>query len=71
MKSKREFRSRVERKFQEVNPTATITGWTRGPLKVTFPTGVKGYVGSFHAVAEGYRPAVMHASWTDAGLMIR
>jgi hypothetical protein len=68
---KRTFRSRSERLFLKANPTAAITGWTRGPLKVTFPTGVKGYVGSFHAVADGHRPSVMHASWTDAGLMVR
>jgi hypothetical protein len=70
----REFRNRSERLFRNGNPDArsglTIAWeWSR---RVTFPTGLKGFTGSFTATADGFRTKAVLASWAEGtGLMVR
>ncbi len=69
----RKFQSNAERIFLKGNPTAVITSWVRKPQWVTYPTGLKGIWGTFHAVADGYKPRVLIADWDAASslLMVR
>jgi hypothetical protein len=68
----KEFKKRSEKLFLKANPTATITGWTMRPKLVKFPTGVKGLLGEFHAVAVGHRPSIIQADYDEVyGLSVR
>lgn len=70
----REFRSRSLRLFRKANPDARsglVVSW-EWSRRVTFPTGLKGFTGSFTATADGYRTKTVLASWADGtGLMVR
>jgi hypothetical protein len=66
-----QFKKKAEAAFLRQNPTATISGWVKQPRKVTYPTGVTEWSGSFHAVAAGYKPKIMIASGDDTYVMVR
>jgi hypothetical protein len=66
----KQFQSKVEAAFLKANPTATITGWLDARL-VKYPTGVRGWAGKFHAIADGYKPRVMIAQGDDTYIMVR
>lgn len=68
--TKRAFKKRAEALFMKANPAATITGWIRCEL-CTFPTGVVEWVGKFYAVADGFKPSVMHVNAADDYVMVR
>jgi hypothetical protein len=69
--TKSEFKKKAEAAFIRSNPTAIITGWTLEPRKVTYPTGVKEFMGKFHAIADGHRSREMLACADDDYVMVR
>ena len=69
--TKQEFRRKAEAAFLRVNPTAAITGWTDGPRFAKYPTGVRGFIGKFHAIADGYRPREVLADGDDSYVQVR
>ena len=44
--------------FLSTNPTARLK-WNKKPALVTYPTGYRGWYGTFTATAPGYRVSVM------------
>lgn len=69
--TKHQFKRKAEAAFLRRNPTAKITGWVGEPNFLKYPTGVKGWSGKFHAVAEGYKPKIMFADGDDTYVMVR
>jgi hypothetical protein len=65
------FKRKAESAFLRSNPTATITGWPRAPRLITYPTGLREWGGSFHAIADGSRSKVVIASGDDSYVMVR
>ena len=68
--TKTEFQRKAERAFLNANPTAIVVGWIEA-RQVTFPTGVREFVGKFYAVAPGHRRRVMIASGARDYVMVR
>jgi hypothetical protein len=68
--TKAEFKRKAERAFQKANPTAIIVGWIDAK-QVTFPTGIREYVGHFDAVAPGHKRRVLLATGSDSYVMVR
>lgn len=66
-----QFKSKAQALFLKANPTATISGWTYGPKRVTWPTGRKGIAGRFFATAPGFRPKQIMADWDGDGIWVR
>ena len=67
-----EFASKAEALFVRENPGAVLTGWVKRPKHINYRTGLRGVYGTFHAVAEGYKPRVMIADWDPiSGMMVR
>lgn len=67
--TKADFKRRAEAAFIKRNPAAQIE-WIEARL-VTFPTGVREYMGSFIAIAPGFRPSRMIASGSEDYVMVR
>lgn len=69
----REFRAWAEAGFRSANPDAVgaVIKWVRS-WKGAFPTGFKGFTGSFEVECPGFRPRTMNASWVEGeGGMVR
>lgn len=66
---KREFKNKAAAAFKRTNPAAEIE-WMTARL-VTFPTGVKEWLGTFTATALGHKPSVMTATGADDYVMVR
>lgn len=64
-----QFKRKAEAIFLKRNPEASIE-WISAK-KVTYPTGVKGYLGWFYAQAPGYKPSKMLAQGDDTYMMVR
>ena len=70
--SVRDFRMMAEDGYRKANPSANsmVISWD-DVRKVTFPTGLVGYIGEGMVTAEGYASKRIFASWTKHGLMVR
>lgn len=71
-----QFRKLAEDGFRRANRDADMVGlvirWTFGPKRVTFPTGLEGFSGVFHACAPGYRAGEHVATATrETGISVR
>lgn len=71
--TKNQFIAKAERAFTKANPGAAglLIMWRRAPRLVTYPTGVQGWSGTFHAYAENCRPRTMLAEGDDTYVMVR
>jgi hypothetical protein len=73
-KSPSDFRRKAEAGFRRANPDADYISieWTFGPKRVTYPTGLQGFVGRFVARAISHRTRELHASADRlSGLSVR
>jgi hypothetical protein len=68
--AKRVAKDRIEKRFQKDNPGVAIE-WVKPLRIVTYPTGWRGWLGTFRASAPGYRTRIMIADCDAHWVMIR
>lgn len=64
--------AKVRAIVQRGNPDAKglIVRWVSNPRKVTYPTGVTGFIGRISVDAQGYRPRTMLVDSSSDGTRI-
>lgn len=71
--TKSSVRRWADRVIRQANSDAAVVlkiAWINGPAKVTFPTGLRGWVGTVVLTAPGFRTRRMFVDADDTGLRV-